>query len=68
MKNIYNRDLFVKLINRMNFVCTVSPTKIIIEHTIEDWDFICILAQRLDQKPERWMQNQEPRTTVYLEI
>ena len=61
-----NSELYQDIISRMNLTSKVVNGNIEISHEVSDWDTITLLAQRLDLVAGRWMQNQEPRTTVYL--
>lgn len=64
-KNIYNDRLMINICHNMNMEVIEYGNRFVIVHEAEDWDLITILAQRLMLVAERWMSNQEPRTTVY---
>lgn len=68
MKNIFNNELIELILTRIpNVKVSHESNRLIVSHSWEDWDMIQILAQRLGFVADRWMQNQEPRTSIYLQ-
>ena len=50
----------------MNIPIETGGGRIIVSHAVSDWDLITTLAEKLGMVAQRWMKNQEPRTTIYL--
>ena len=66
MENIFNCDLIKMLLSRIDGIKVQDEgNRLIVSHNGKDWDMITILSQRLMLVAERWMENQEPRTTIY---
>lgn len=64
-KNIYNDKLYKMAVAKAGLKIRDHKNRIVVEHDVADWDFLTLLAERLMLVAERWMENQEPRTTVY---
>lgn len=64
---MYNNEMIEKIYSKMNGVTVKKENgHLTVSHKAEDWDLICLLAQRLMFVAERWMENQEAKTTIYL--
>jgi len=64
---MYNSELIKLVLSSVAGIkVIVFNEKLVIEHDIEKWDMITTLADRLGFVCNRWMSNQQPRTTIFL--
>jgi len=61
------QTLFTIAIKKMfKVVDFTEHGKIVVKHSADDWDFICSFSSLHGFNTYKWMENQQPRTSIYL--